>query len=252
MKQHYFSSDTDLTLLANQLDLLAFELSEADIMQFQELVELRLLKNVSMYVGGRTFRVRLCIGGKQHVIGVTRNGPNAARYADMARLFFWPYRLRDKRLPEDSEFNYGLEATQREIDCNDNAVRVLEKIRDHLIYVSKLAVTDAESESKRANRKDLRETRRTVRGELLFIHKESTERAESLEATLKGFESKLDTNTHLFEQCKLAFGHILEKLVVAEKQRAELRRGDENTPPHPGQYLFDKPPGLDDDNNRKI
>lgn len=220
MKSRYASADTDLTTLANQLDLLAFELSEGDVLKFQELSETHTLQNVALYLGGRTFRVRLCVGGRQHVIGITRNGPNAARYADMARLFFWPYRLRDKRLPEDWEFNYGLQATQHELDCNENAVRVLEKIRDHLISISRLTVMNPEVGAESAGKEYSRQARRTMRGELLFIHEESMGRAHALEATLEGLEKALSNNVrdnaNAFDQCKQAFQHILEQLCIAD------------------------------------
>lgn len=223
MKTCYVSSDTELTLLANQLELLAFELSDADVLKFQELSETQTLQNVAAYVGGRTFRVRLCVGGKQHVIGITRNGPNAARYADMARLFFWQYRLRDRRLPEDWEFNFGIADTQRALDSNENAVRVLEKIRDHLVSVSKLILVTPEGEQARTDRRSARVARRTMRGELLFIHEENTKRASKLEALLQGFERKLDTNAAMFDQIKQAFQHILEQQRIADKQHVELR-----------------------------
>lgn len=221
--KHFFSSDEDLTALSNQLEYLTFELTEADHVQFSELQQLGSLKNVSLYLGGRTFRVRLCIGGKQHVIGITRKGANAARFADMARLFFWPYRLRDKRLPEDSEFNYGLEDTKHALEHNHEAVLVLERIRDHLIRVAKLATTNTAGETERALRASVRETRRTVRGELLQIHEESVERAKTLEAALGSFEKAIASNTLLFDQIKLAFHHILEQLAIASKEREQLR-----------------------------
>lgn len=221
--KHFFSSDEDLTALSNQLEYLTFELTEADHVQFSELQQLCSLKNVSVYLGGRTFRVRLCIGGKQHVIGITRKGANAARFADMARLFFWPYRMRDKRLPEDSEFNFGIADTQHALETNHEAVRLLEKLRDHLIKVAKLATTNTASETERAQRAYVRDTRRTVRGELLQIHEESIERAKILEAALASFEKTIASNTLLFEQIKLAFHHILEQLALAAKEREQLR-----------------------------
>lgn len=223
--KHFFSSDEDLTALSNQLEHLTFELTEADHAQFSELQQLGSLKNVSLYMGsGRTFRVRLCIGGKQHVIGVTRKGPNAARFADMARLYFWPYRMRDKRLPEDSEFNFGIVDTQHALETHHEAVRLLERIRDHLIKVAKLATTNTASETERAQRAYVRDTRRTVRGELLQIHEESIERAKILEAALASFEKTIASNTLLFEQIKLAFHHILEQLALAGKEREQIRQ----------------------------
>lgn len=215
-----YSSDQDLTDLANQVDLLTFELKEADYVTFQERFQAGTLINVSMFPDGKTFRVRFCLGGRQRVLGLTKRGPEAAKFADLAKLFFWPYRLRCVRLPDEADFNYGLEDTKHDLEHNVAAEAVLGRIRDHLMESGELKQATWKSEEERMGRKVARETRRTASGELRrFLLEHAAERIE-LDKTLHALQV---SNEKSFDQIKQAFHHILEQLALASKEREQLR-----------------------------
>src|SRR5688572_10674677 len=94
--------DPQLAVLANALRTIALTQTQEDRIAVRSLDT---LKNVSFFPDQVTCRVRLCFSGKQCVIGITDNLVKAARFADMAKVFFWPYRLRDVRPPTIDELN---------------------------------------------------------------------------------------------------------------------------------------------------
>lgn len=209
-----YTGDDDLNAFARGADLLTFRLTDEDHAHFMERWRASNLLGVSPFPDGRSFRVRLYLGGKQRILGILANGAKAARYADMARLHFWGYRLRGVRLPHDTDFNYGLDATKAALATEDGAQAVehLDRIKGHLSACGELKERTLRSQQEGAEAKEERDMRRTVRGELLFIQKENTEKNLALEKALLELKTAVEGNVHLFNQIKQAFQHILERL----------------------------------------
>lgn len=79
------------------------------------------------------FRVRMCLGGKNRVLGVTPNLAAAARYADAARLYFWPFRLRGVHVPTDNEFIYSKQSAEQDLASNSELIETLALIKEHFL-----------------------------------------------------------------------------------------------------------------------
>lgn len=208
-----YSNDEALTAMANELEFISFAMSQEDIDYFKELernppYDGRPI-NVFPYPGHGAYRVRLCLGGKVRTIGITKNGPNAARFADMAKLFFWPFRLRAIRFACDADFNYGLKATEEAchllVGENEVAMRLLDRIKEHLIETGALKLRTKEGAK--------REDRRTVRSDV-------NARFETQERLICALSELVITQFHIAEKQRT---EIQEQLGIADKQHVELR-----------------------------
>lgn len=201
-----YSCDPALTAMANSLPAIDFGIEPDERASFFQLESWR---NVSFFRDKKTYRVRLYIGGKARIIGITLDGPSAARFADAARFFFWQYRLRDCRPPCETDMNFSLAQAEQDIAHTYGVHTLLVSIRDHLAQLGELKIRDTAHCEDVAERKVAREQRRTARGELaLFLREHAADTA-----TMRA-ENKAN-----YEQLKVAFHHILEQLAIAAKAR---------------------------------
>lgn len=120
--------DPGLARLASMLRHLVFDIDEIEREDFRS----RTMLNVSLYPNSRTWRVRLFLAGKRVIVGTTQDGPSAARYADAARLFFWPYRTRSAHPPTEADMNYSIEQAERDIAHVPGLREILQSIVKHL------------------------------------------------------------------------------------------------------------------------
>lgn len=211
-----YSNDPILTELANGVRYLPMEISQEEQHTFHQKMREGELKNVSFFADFRTYRVRIYLGGKQRTIGITDNGYKAARFADMARLFFWPYRLRDARPPGEGDMNFTLADTQHELDHNEVATRLLERIKDHLESFGDLKIVSRLEEDQRAERKRFRESRRTVRSEMSDFLRDQATQTVRLDETLAELQR---TNRHMFEEIKTALLRLDERLAAINAKK---------------------------------
>lgn len=79
--------------------------------------------------GRNRWEVRLSLGRTQHVIGVTSSLAKAARFSDMAKVFFWPYRSQKARALVNEDYNISLEDAQYHLDNHAAAAALLEEMR---------------------------------------------------------------------------------------------------------------------------
>lgn len=221
--------DPTLARLAAKLRHLVFDIDQTEIEDFRFTPKF----SISIFPNSRTWRVRLFLAGKRCVVGTTDDGPSAARFADAARLFFWPYRARNAHPPTEADMNYSLEQAEADLENVDGLRAMLSDIVGHL----QLELPDLEKPKKK-------EDRRTV--------------ASDVNRRFAELEKQLLALATLNEK-------VLEQLRIADKQHVEMRdalRRIENlfvrsvlqqdpidntpdlvdVPPHPGAYLFaDKP-----------
>lgn len=203
-RQRRYVFDPTLASLASQLKLIHFDVDEDERADFfQRMIDGR-ARNVSCFMDGKTYRVRLYLGGKQRFIGATTNGPAAARFADMARLYFWTYRQRDCREPVLTDMNISVEQAQFDLNENQEAVKLLDSIKAHLFSIGALQDTALEEPKKpRAKVADFVAT--TLREQAAEV---SLERAVLLKEAQEG---RKDIQFY-FGEIKTAFQHILERL----------------------------------------
>lgn len=196
-KGSQYAADPMLVSLAASLKDIHFDIEPEDVTDFLQAQMDDRTRNISFCPDGKTYRVRMYLGGKQRLLGLTLSGPTAARFADMARIFFWPYRLRDCREPLASDMNYSVELANRDLAENEPAVALLEAIKDHLIHYGLLAVIEPGK----------KEGRRTARHEVAVLRDEMA----------SAYETQTKEVLRLFGELKKAFHHILDRLTALEE-----------------------------------
>lgn len=161
-----YSADPTLASYAACLKNIRFEHDPADRQDVFERAMEGNLRNISMFQDRKTYRVRLYIGGAVRTVGITTVLEDAARFADMAVLFFWPYRIRRGHPPGISCMNFTVEQAEHDLAHNEYAKQILDSILDHLIAFGHLPDPVKVNKEREAARKE-RDRRRTTRGELL-------------------------------------------------------------------------------------
>lgn len=130
------------------------------------------IRNAYLLQDGKTWGVKIHLAGAYRYLGYTPSGVNAARFADMATLRFWSWRLRG--LPEPSDRDFTFSRAQVEFDSRNETYAgiLLDDIERHFKAVGVIV----ELSSDLAERKRLRaerDRRRTVRGDVLAMHEET-------------------------------------------------------------------------------
>lgn len=86
------------------------------------------------YVGlGALWNVKLFLHREQRVLGQTKCGWHAARFADMALVYFAKYRTRRTRPLVDADLNFTLASAMRDLAEVPQAVAILKEIETHLL-----------------------------------------------------------------------------------------------------------------------
>lgn len=189
--------DPTLARLAAGLRYLIFDIDETEREDFYNTPKF----NISIFPNSRTWRVRLFLAGRRCVVGTTDDGPTAARYADAARLFFWPYRARNAHSPTEADMNYSLEQAESDLANVDGLQAMLSGIVSHL----QLELPDLE--------KPRKEDRRTVRSDV-------NARFETQERLICALSELVITQFHIAEKQRT---EIQEQLRIADKQHVEMR-----------------------------
>ena len=68
---------------------------------------------------------RMFLGDRQRIIGITCWGWKAARFADAARVFFWPYRRQANRQLTPDSFNFNREQAESDLANNKLLLDIL-------------------------------------------------------------------------------------------------------------------------------
>lgn len=158
------ASDPVLHQLANELKDIEFDHDDGLRLQAEELLQNNDLNHIYLMKDAKTFAVRLFIGGRQRVIGLTEDLTAACRFADMARMRFWIYRTRDAREPVESDLHFGVQQAKEDLANHLQAQHLLDKIELHLKETEVIDPFIKPNDAK--ERAKARDERRTVRDEL--------------------------------------------------------------------------------------
>lgn len=178
------------------------------------------LRNVTMFQDRKTYRVRIYIGGALRLVGITKILEDAARFADMATLFFWPYRIRRGHPPGQSCMNFTVEQAQHDLDTNDDARQILEYILDHLIAFGHLP-DPVKANEERIKARQERDRRRTVKGELLQCTAEI--QAEIISAAAVSKAAMEAQAKQLVEAFNAQFNELQKQVILLQSQVRQLR-----------------------------
>lgn len=161
------AKDPGLNVLANQLKLVEWRTPLVDSEAAR--VSALLMKDrpgfhITLLPDAKTWVVRSYLGGDTWTIGLIEKNPETAcRFADMAQLYFWKYRVRGAAEPDASRFNISKERAQADLEGETSAVLLLKTIEEHLLKVGTLR----SGETRTAERRRLlqsRQSRRTLWG----------------------------------------------------------------------------------------
>lgn len=146
----------------------------------------------------KMYRVRMCLGGVNRVLGVTPSVAAACRYADACRLFFWPYKIRAGRAPADTDFIYDRSTTESDLANNPALASTLQAILTHLQRTGGVPVV----EEGKARAKEARQTARSELRDYLA--------------------DRADAEDQLRKEMKQSFSEVLERLRTLDKRVDEL------------------------------
>jgi hypothetical protein len=204
-------ADTELAEIANTLDsddYPSFEIPLSDHLRdnVASLARQRIVKGANR-LSLTQWMVRASINGIQYVVGRTSNPETAMRFADMAQMYFWPYRTRQARPPVNNQLNFSV--AQAKTDLKEEDIRkVLFQVEELLAARKVLDPEDGKRARLLADTAALRaagvavpdapETTASVRRSLRTEHAELVKRVEVLEkqqsqliAVLADFRSRL-------------------------------------------------------------
>lgn len=86
------------------------------------------------YIGfGSIWQVKLFLGKQQRLLGYSHNKFRAIRFADMALVYFLPYRKQRNRPMFDTDLNLGMDSAKRDLDSIPGAVNILSHWRSALM-----------------------------------------------------------------------------------------------------------------------
>jgi len=191
------------------------------------LTRLRLFKGIHR-LSLTQWMVRVSLNGIQYVVGRTSSPETAMRFADMAQMYFWPYRTRRARPPVNNQLNFSVE--QAKTDLKEEDIRkVLFQVEELLATRKVLDPEEGKRARLLADTESLRaagvpvpespETTATVRRSLRADH------AELAQSTGKSFMEVGTRLTKLEEEDRhnVAIGvKIFDRITELEKQQSQL------------------------------
>lgn len=141
----------------------------------------------------KTWVVRTCLAGGQRTFGFFKPdqyGRLAAayRYADMVKMRFWPYKLRDAYKPSDGELNISAERAENDLVNEIEAVAILDEIEAHFKQVG-IILTPQDKETQLQARIRQQRARPTVKTVLNDVAGVFQMRCDKLEAENKSMRS---------------------------------------------------------------
>lgn len=209
------SSDTELNALANGLRVIKFtEAPDLDAITLERFNAWgRSAECPFRFVGQmpnmKVFVVKMYLGGKKRIIGYTENLTAACRFADMAQMRLWKYRIRGASEPVDADLNFGVEQAKHDCANEEAAGELLDQIEEYLKNKGVLIESVDETERERI-RKD-RDVRRTVRHEVHTLHAEVM---AALSVINENIKKLLDRAPELFKRTVVNHSTTMEQRLI--------------------------------------
>jgi len=127
----------------------------------------------------KTWVVRLYLGGSVRTIGFSARLTDACRYADMAALRFWKYRVRGASEPVDANLNFDVAQAKHDSEHETDAVWLLDRIENYLQSSGILGDPKLAEIDRQKNRK-ARDARRTVRSDFHALIGQLSDKIDAL------------------------------------------------------------------------
>lgn len=123
-----------LTELAHKLAELGFPPAET--------IRVGSAKNFFLMPDGKTYAVRLYLQKVLHTIGYTGEEESAARFADMALLHFYPWKVRRSVCPDPLQFNYTIAQAKKDFGYFAAASTLLSELEHYMVSVGLLVARE--------------------------------------------------------------------------------------------------------------
>lgn len=136
-----YAKDPELNLLANRLKDLEWvnPLYEGEQDQARAVVmDMHAKRHLVVPLPNLTsWAVRMYLGGEQRTLGLvnSKNIEAGLRFADMARQYFWKYRVRACAPPEEFDLNFSKERLDQDMREELPALALLEQIEQYLLRI---------------------------------------------------------------------------------------------------------------------
>jgi hypothetical protein len=153
-------------------------------------------------LGGWT--VRLYLGGGQRTLGIVDHDDisRALRYADMALMHFWKYKLRGAAPPNKFSVNFDMRRLETDMANEEHALDLLRRQEQHLLSIGVLKTSEERGADEKTRRQAMR--RGFLRTTVLANHIEVVDRLGGL---FEEFEKKSFQLEKWFRLIQQADGH---------------------------------------------
>ncbi len=208
------SADPYLAELAKQLSGITFPVTDyhtevLDVLKRGEPGEG--MRNVIVMFYGRVWGVRMFLGGKQRVIGQTTSLMDALRFADMARMKFWVYRIRHACEPMHSDLNFGTDSVRRDIEEMEPANELLNALEAHFVQ-TEVFPSAIHTEAQRKEALALRNKRRTLCGEVDTLRDGIASEFESQTKAIEKNTSELERVVGTLNQMRADINYLTKSI----------------------------------------
>jgi hypothetical protein len=127
-------NDPKLNAMANRLDALTQWDAGHNDQVYLDKRKASTLRNAYYATQNCKWFVKLSLGGKQYILGITENGYSAARFADVCLVRFWPYRKRTRAIL-DSDVNFSLSQANSDMVEGSQCRQLIDAIENHLLAI---------------------------------------------------------------------------------------------------------------------
>lgn len=117
-----------------------------------------------------TMAVRMYLGGAQRTFGFFKGADitSALRFADMVKMFFWKYKVRQAHEPTGIELNFSADRANSDLVAEPAALRMLQDIELHLQKTGVLVSAEEKEKRRKAGVAD-KGHQRTVSGMIVQL-----------------------------------------------------------------------------------
>lgn len=163
-----YAADPHLNELAHTLNSIHFPTDEAHSDRYQSLLHSGPGDNFHNTTprGGKAWAARFFLGGQNRIVGIAKNHLQVCRFADMAAVRFWVYKVRNAAPPIDAELNFGLDSVAWDTANVPAAVELLDVIEQYLVASGVFPSLIRSEEQRKQAIADSKAKRRTVCNEV--------------------------------------------------------------------------------------
>jgi len=163
-----YVADPQMNQIAKRLGTLKWQEPLSADEQAQEHEPASTFRRVALLPDLKTWVVRIYLGGAQRTLGYTREASplSAMRFADMAMMYLWIYRVRGAHEPSDHELNFSTDRAKSDLLGEPEALQIIKDIEHYLLGTGAIA-TGEDRQRHIQNQRDEKSRRRTVSGTIL-------------------------------------------------------------------------------------